>query len=155
MFAGESLPLVNAVLNLTCAVLLVIGFVAVRRRRLRIHITAMLSAFVVSLVFLTSYLYYHLAIRHGQPTHFTGEGALRPIYFAILGTHTALAPVMAICAVITVFFGMSGRLGRHVRIARWTLPIWFYVSVTGVVVYWMLYQLYPALPEVVQSTVHP
>jgi len=148
-------PAVNAALNAASAILLVVGFVAVRRRRLRLHITCMLSAFIVSLLFLTSYLYYHLVIRHGEPTRFTGSGMVRPLYFTILSTHTILATVVGPLAAFTVFLGLSGRLGRHVRVARWTLPIWLYVSVTGVVVYWMLYQLYPPTAGVVQSAVSP
>jgi len=136
------LPTVNAVLNATAAFLLAIGFVAVRRRWLTFHKVCMLTALVVSTLFMTSYLYYHLVVRHGQPKYFPGEGWVRPVYFAILLSHTVLAAVVVPLALITTFLGLSGRWRSHVRIARWTLPLWLYDSITGVVVYWMLYQLY-------------
>jgi putative membrane protein len=92
---------------------------------------------------LASYLYYH-AIVGGKPTGFTGEGWVRPVYFGILISHTILAAVVAPLALFTTYQGLRNNLARHVRIARWTLPLWLYVSITGVVVYWMLYHLYPA-----------
>jgi uncharacterized membrane protein YozB (DUF420 family) len=144
MIGPEDLPSVNAALNGTSAILLVIGYAAIRRRKITVHKTCMLSALAVSTVFLVSYLYYHFVVRGGRPTAFTGEGGVRLIYFTILGSHTVLAAVTAPLAIITAYFGLRDRIDRHRRIARWTLPIWLYVSVTGVVVYWMLYHLYPS-----------
>lgn len=144
MIGPEDLPSVNATLNGTSAILLVAGYVAVRMRRILIHKTCMLSALAVSTVFLASYLYYHFVVRGGKPTAFTGEGGARVVYFAVLGSHTLLAAVTAPLAVITAYLGLRDRLVRHRRIAHWTLPIWLYVSITGVVVYWMLYHLYPS-----------
>jgi uncharacterized membrane protein YozB (DUF420 family) len=103
----------------------------------------MLSALAVSAVFLTCYLYYHFVVLDGKPTRFTGEGWVRPLYFGVLLSHTLLAAAVAPLAVITTVLGLRDRLQRHVRLARWTLPLWLYVSVTGVVVYFMLYHLYP------------
>jgi protein SCO1/2/putative membrane protein len=138
------LPAVNAVLNGTCAVLLVAGFLAIRRRRVTLHVVCMLIALGVSAVFLASYLYYHFVVLDGRPTGFRGEGFIRPVYFTILLSHTVLAAVVTPLALVTVYLGLRGRLTRHTRLARWTLPLWLYVSVTGVVVYLMLYHLYPS-----------
>jgi protein SCO1/2/putative membrane protein len=135
------LPGLNASLNVTCAVLLVLVFLAIRRRRENLHKACMLSALAVSLVFLASYLFYHLVL-HGRATAFQGEGWIRPVYFTVLLTHTVLAAVVAPLALFTAWQGIRERRPRHVRIARWTLPLWLYVSITGVVVYWMLYHLY-------------
>jgi uncharacterized membrane protein YozB (DUF420 family) len=146
MIGGDDLPAVNATLNATSAALLVAGYAAVRLRRYRLHIGCMVAALAVSAAFLASYLYYHFAVRHGQPTHFTGQGGVRLVYFLVLGTHTLLAVAVAPLAVYTAYQGLTRRYKRHVRVARWALPIWLYVSVTGVVVYWMLYQLYPPAP---------
>jgi putative membrane protein len=143
MIGAEDLPSVNAALNGTSALLLMAGYAAVRQHRIGIHKTCMLTALAVSTVFLASYLYYHIIVRHGQPTRFTGEGGVRLIYFAILGSHTILAAVTAPLAVFTAYLGLRNRIDKHRRIVRWTLPIWLYVSLTGVVVYWMLYHLYP------------
>ncbi len=144
MIGAHDLPAVNAFLNGLSAVLLVAGYRAVRRRRVALHQTCMLTALAVSVLFLVSYLYYHFQVKGGRPTPFSGEGWIRPVYFTILLTHTVLAAVAAPLALVTAYLGLRGRLKRHVRIARWTLPIWLYVSVTGVVVYWMLYRLYPS-----------
>jgi protein SCO1/2/putative membrane protein len=141
---GEDLPSVNAALNATGALLLMLGFAAIRRRRIRLHACCMVTALAVSMLFLASYLYYHFVVKNGRPTPFTGEGWVRPVYFTILVSHTLLAVAVAPLALVTVTLGLRGRIQRHVRIARWTLPLWLYVSVTGVVVYWMLYRLYPA-----------
>ncbi len=145
MIGPHDLPTVNAVLNGTSAVLLVCGYLAIRRRRVGIHQTLMLSALGVSIAFLTSYLYYHFGVKHGEATPFPRDapGGVRGLYYLILGTHSVLAAVAAPLAVATAYLGLRNRLARHVRIAYWTLPIWLYVSVTGVVVYWMLYRLYP------------
>jgi putative membrane protein len=144
MIGPEDLPSVNALLNGTSAVLLTMGYAAIRRGLVRFHQSCMLTALGVSAVFLVSYLYYHFVVKNGRPTPFTGQGWVRRVYFAILLSHTVLAALTAPLALATAYLGVSGRLVRHVRLARWTLPIWLYVSVTGVVVYWMLYWLYPS-----------
>lgn len=136
MIPLSALPALNAVLNATSAVLLAAGFLAIRRRRVRLHRACMVSAFATSVVFLASYLTYHLQV---GTTRFPGHGWTRPVYFAILGTHTVLAAAIPPLAITTLVLALRGRFGRHVRLARWTLPTWFYVSVTGVVIYVMLY----------------
>ena len=138
------LPALNAVLNGICALLLALGFVAIRRRWVRTHKALMLSALAVSATFLACYLYYHLAVLEGEPTRFSGDGMVRPFYFAVLLSHTVLAAVVAPLAVLVASLGLGGRLARHVWLARLTLPLWLYVSLTGVLVYWMLYHLYPS-----------
>ena len=136
------LPGVNAALNSLCTILLLLGYAAIRRRRERLHKTCMLTALAVSAVFLTSYLYHHLVVMGGQATRFTGQGLVRPLYFGILLSHTVLAVVAAPLALLTAYQGLRDHRPRHIRLARWTLPIWLYVSVTGVAVYLMLYQLF-------------
>lgn len=143
MIDGHDLPAVNAVLNSTCTVLLLAGYVAIRRRLVQVHQVCMIAALVVSALFLGSYLYYHFAVKAGRPTPFTGPTDVRTVYLTILLSHTILAIVAAPMALVSAYLGWTNRLQRHVRLARWTLPIWLYVSVTGVVVYWMLYRLYP------------
>jgi uncharacterized membrane protein YozB (DUF420 family) len=132
------LPAVNAALNATAATLLVIGYVLIRRGRWRQHRRAMIGAFTASTVFLISYVVYHANVG-SRP--FPGHGAARAIYFAILLTHVVLAIVIVPLALITLSRGLRERFDRHVPIARWTLPLWLYVSVTGVIVYVMLYQI--------------
>jgi uncharacterized membrane protein YozB (DUF420 family) len=144
MIGPEDLPSVNAVLNGSSALFLTIGYLAIRSKRIRLHETCMLTALGISLVFLASYLYYHLVVRSGEPTSFVGQGLARPVYFTILLSHTVLAALTAPLALVTAYLGLSGRFTRHKAIARWTLPIWLYVSITGVIVYVMLYHLYPA-----------
>ena len=139
----NDLPSVNAALNATCAVLLVLAYAAIRARRVGLHQALMLTAFVVSVVFLASYLYYHFVVKDGRPTRFTTEGWPRTVYLAVLLSHTVLAVVVAVLAPVTLVLGFNAYNNRHKRIARWTLPIWLYVSVTGVVVYVMLYRMYP------------
>ncbi len=131
------LPRLNACLNAISTALLLIGWAAVRRRRLVLHKTCMLSAFAVSIAFLASYLLHHARVGH---VVFQGEGAVRILYFLVLGTHTPLAAAVPVLAGITLWRALKGDLERHKRIARWTLPIWLYVSVTGVVVYVLLYR---------------
>ena len=143
MIGPEDLPTVNATLNAISAVLLIVGHAAIRRGRIVVHKTLMLTALAVSTVFLATYLYYHLVVRHGQPTQFTGEGAARPLYYSILWSHMVLAAATAPLAIFTAYLGLRDRIDKHRRIARWTYPIWLYVSITGVVVYLMLYHLYP------------
>jgi uncharacterized membrane protein YozB (DUF420 family) len=132
-----SLPLVNAVLNAVAAALLVCGYALIRRKRIHAHRLVMISAFVVSSVFLASYLTYHYA---AGVVRFQKTGAIRVIYLSILATHTVLAAAVPVLAIVTLSRGLRARYDRHRRIARWTLPIWLYVSVTGVVVYMMLYR---------------
>lgn len=132
------LPSINAVLNATAAVLLVWGYSLIRRKRIQTHRKVMLSAFAVSCTFLVCYLIYHY--RAGV-VYFPGKGFVRTLYLSILGTHTVLAAAVPVLAIITLQRGLSARFDRHRVIARWTLPIWLYVSVTGVVVYLMLYHL--------------
>ncbi|MCE2558346.1 MAG: DUF420 domain-containing protein [Acidobacteria bacterium] len=132
------LPTLNAILNATAATLLVIGYVLIRRGNRERHKQVMLSALGCSTAFLISYLYYHYQV---GSVHFEGEGTVRTVYLGILLTHTVLAAAVPPLAIITVVLGLRGRYDRHRKIARFTLPIWLYVSVTGVVVYWMLYRM--------------
>ena len=138
MISVRDLPAVNAILNATAAVLLVCGFILIRRRRKQAHKRVMLAAFVTSCAFLACYLVYHW---HVGSVRFPHSGALRTLYLSILGTHTVLAATVPVLAIITLSRGLSARFDKHRAIARWTLPIWLYVSVTGVVVYLMLYKL--------------
>lgn len=141
MISISDLPAVNATLNGVSALLLVAGFVAIRGRRIVLHRTLMLSAIGTSTLFLASYLYYHA---HAGTTRFTATGWVRPIYFVILLTHTVLAIAIVPLVVVTVYRALRGDFLRHRRIARVTLPVWLYVSVTGIAVYLMLYQFFPA-----------
>ncbi|HKV07103.1 MAG TPA: DUF420 domain-containing protein [Thermoanaerobaculia bacterium] len=138
MLDVKDLPAVNASLNALAAVLLVIGYVLVRQRKLIAHRNVMIAALVCSILFLTSYLIYHAQV---GSVKFQGQGPVRTVYFTILLTHTVLAALVPFLAGITVWRAYRKQYNRHARIARWTLPIWLYVSVTGVVVYWMLYQM--------------
>jgi uncharacterized membrane protein YozB (DUF420 family) len=149
MIDPNDLPTVNAILNSTSALLLLLGYLAIRTRRITLHKGCMLTALAVSAIFLASYLYYHFVVRHGQPTYFVNRAPQAPawvgrLYAVILLTHTVLAVLAAPLALYAAYQGLRNRLARHVKVARWTLPIWLYVSITGVVVYWMLYRLYPA-----------
>jgi len=132
------LPTINATLNGTAAVLLVWGYMLIRRKRVQTHRKVMITAFVVSCLFLVCYLIYHFQV---GSVRFPHTGMLRTVYLSILGTHTVLAAAVPVLAIITLRRGLAGRYDRHRAIARWTLPIWLYVSVTGVVVYLMLYHL--------------
>jgi uncharacterized membrane protein YozB (DUF420 family) len=134
----HDLPAVNAILNGTAAVLLVWGLTLIRRGRKRAHRRVMLSAFAVSVLFLVSYLVYHAQV---GSVRFQGTGAIRTVYFTILLTHTVLAAAVPPLAAVTLSRALRGRFDRHRAIARWTLPVWLYVSVTGVAVYWMLYRM--------------
>lgn len=131
-----NLPALNAVLNGTSAVLLAAGWVLIRRGRKRAHKRTMIAAFAVSCAFLVSYLVYHYT---AGVTHFQGAGAIRAVYLSVLASHTILAAAVPFLAVATLWRGLKSRFDAHRRIARWALPIWLYVSVTGVAVYWMLY----------------
>jgi uncharacterized membrane protein YozB (DUF420 family) len=134
------LPAVNATLNALSACLLIGGYACIRRGRRAAHQRCMLSAFLVSILFLAGYL----TLRYfAGMTRFTGQGWIRPVYFSILLSHTALAAGIVPLALVTVTRALREEQVRHVRIARWTLPLWLYVSITGVVIFWLLYHLYP------------
>jgi putative membrane protein len=137
----SALPALNAALNSLSAVLLLAGYALIRAGRRRAHQACMLGAFSVSVLFLISYVTYHA---QAGSVRFTGTGVVRPLYFAILITHIVLAAAIVPMALVTLARAARGRFALHARLARWTLPIWLYVSVTGVVVYAMLYHLYPA-----------
>jgi putative membrane protein len=134
----HALPALNATLNATAAVLLVCGYVLIRNRKINAHRRVMITAFTVSICFLVSYLVYHAQV---GSVRFQKTGAIRIVYFTILFTHTVLAGAVPILAVITLWRAFGANLVCHKQTARWTLPIWLYVSVTGVVVYWMLYRM--------------
>ena len=138
MLEVTQLPAVNATLNSIAATLLAAGYVCIRRGRVDLHRRCMLAAFVTSALFLVSYLVYH-AQAGSRP--FTGEGAVRAAYFTILVSHIVLAAAILPLAIVTLRRGLRRDDARHAALARWTLPIWLYVSVTGVAVYWMLYHL--------------
>jgi uncharacterized membrane protein YozB (DUF420 family) len=139
-FRWSDLATVNACLNATSALFLLLGHRAIRRMEIDLHRRLMIAAAVTSAVFLVSYLTYHAT---AGSVRFAGHGAVRPLYFAILISHTSLAAAVLPMALRTLYLGLKRRDDRHRRIARWTYPIWLYVSVTGVVVYVMLYWLYP------------
>ncbi|MCX7701867.1 MAG: DUF420 domain-containing protein [Gemmataceae bacterium] len=139
--SGYDLPTVNAVLNATSTVLIIGGYLAVRARRIRLHQGLMLTALATSALFLTSYLVYHFVVRSGEATRYEGE--FRSVYLALLLSHTVLAAVAAPMVLATVFLALRGRIDSHRRFAKVTLPIWLYVSVTGVVIYFILKDLYP------------
>jgi uncharacterized membrane protein YozB (DUF420 family) len=138
------LPHLNATLNASSFLLLSSGYYFIRRKNVRAHRNCQLAALTASVLFLISYIVYHA---HHGTTRFAGQGIARPIYFTILTTHTFLAVVIVPFVIITVRRAKRRDFQRHKAIARWTLPMWLYVSVTGVVVYLMLYQLYPAPPN--------
>jgi uncharacterized membrane protein YozB (DUF420 family) len=133
----NDLPAVNATLNAVSFVLLLTGYVLIRRRRVDLHRRVMISAFVTSTLFFICYLVYHAQV---GSVRFTRQGFVRPLYFTILITHVTLAALVPPLAIITLSRGLAARYARHRVIARWTLPIWLYVSVTGVLVYVLLYQ---------------
>ena len=138
MLSVTDLPPLNALLNLTSGILVVCGVYFIRRRRIQAHKACMIAAFGVSALFLTSYLVYHYNV---GSVRFEREGWIRTMYLSILISHTVLAAVIVPMVLRTVYLAWRSRFDQHVRIARWTFPIWIYVSVTGVVVYLMLYQL--------------
>jgi putative membrane protein len=143
----NDLPHLNATLNAVSGALISAGYLAIRARRVTLHKTLMLSACVCAVLFLTSYITYHYhrtRISGLGPTRFQGQGVVRPIYFTVLISHTILAAATLPLVAITVVRALRGRLDKHKRIARWTLPIWLYVSVTGVLVYFMLYHWFAA-----------
>lgn len=134
------LPHLNAVLNSTSAVLLIAGYSFIRKGRIAAHRNCQILALITSSLFLISYLTFHYF--HGS-TRFPGQGIVRPVYFIILISHTILAVVIVPLILVTLYRAVRMDFARHRRIARWTLPLWLYVSVTGVIVYLMLYQIYP------------
>ena len=140
-------PHINASLNALSSVFLITGFIFILRRRIAAHRACMIAASLVSALFLVGYLTHH-AIRTYYfglgPTKFTGDGIVRPIYFTILTSHTILATLVGPFVIITLRRGLKGWYDKHKRIARLVFPVWLYVSITGVIVYLMLYQLYPA-----------
>lgn len=143
MSLASFLPALNASLNALSGVFLLTGYLLIRRKKIVMHRRFMLAACAASLLFLVFYVLNHY-LRHGLVTRFTGTGIIRPIYFAILISHTILAIVILPLACVTVFNGLKMRVAVHRRIARWTFPIWMYVSVTGVVVYFFLYRWFPS-----------
>jgi len=134
------LPALNATLNAASAVLLVAGFTCIRAGKIAAHTACMLAACLVSALFLTSYLIYHA---HVGSVRFGGTGWIRPVYFTVLISHTALAIAIVPLILRTLWLAGRRRFAEHKALARWTLPLWLYVSVTGVLVYWMLYHLRP------------
>lgn len=135
------MPALNATLNGLAGVLLVLGYINIRRHRIETHKRFMLAACATSALFLVSYLTYHA---FAGTTRFAGQGWRRPVYFTILISHTILAALIVPLAIVTVWNGLKMRVARHRAIAKWTFPIWTYVSVTGVLVYFFLYQWFPS-----------
>jgi uncharacterized membrane protein YozB (DUF420 family) len=138
-----NLPFINALLNGAAAILLVCGWFAVRAKKIPLHRALMGTAFATSALFLIGYLLHHY--QAGGHVAFTGVGPVRRFYFAILITHTPLAVIVPVAAIRAIWLARAGRIEEHRRLARWTLPVWLYVSVTGVLVYLLLYQVAPAL----------
>ncbi len=142
-------PEFNTTLNGLGGVLVLIGYLAIKGRWVALHKMCMMSGLLVFTLFLASYLYFHFAVKQGIATEFTAKNPSAPravayLYYALLTSHTILAIIVTPMALVTAYRGLRDRLKAHVRLARWTLPIWLYVSITGVVVYWMLYRLYPS-----------
>jgi uncharacterized membrane protein YozB (DUF420 family) len=134
-----SIPPLNAVLNGSAAVLLLLGFYFITHRKILAHKICMVSAFLCSAAFLSLYLYFHY---HAGVIRFSGQGWIRPVYFTILISHTILATVSLPLILITLTLALRDNFAKHHRIARWTFPIWLYVSLTGVIVYWLLFIAY-------------
>ena len=135
----EVLPSLNAFFNALSAVFLVAGFYNIKRRKVNLHKKFMILAFISSSLFLLGYLVYHYSV---GTTHFTAGGVVRYIYFLILGSHTLIAVFVLPMAIVTLVLGLKGRFDRHPKVARWTFPLWLYVSVTGVLIYFMLYHFF-------------
>lgn len=138
--SASDLPTVNAMLNSLATVFLITGFVFIRKKKIPQHRAMMIAAFVTSGLFLISYVSYHLS--EHLITRFQGEGFARTVYFTILISHSILAVAVPPMAFVTLFRGLKMKVEKHRKLARWTLPIWLYVSVTGVAVYFMLYHIY-------------
>jgi putative membrane protein len=148
----SSLPALNASLNAACTVLLLLGYSFIRRGKVLAHRACMVSAFVCSAVFLGCYVYFHL---HAGIIHFGGRGWIRPAYFTLLVSHTVLAIVIVPLILITLTRALREQFDRHRAIARWTLPLWLYVSITGVIIYWLLYRAYTPIGTAGVSAVRP
>jgi putative membrane protein len=142
MMTLQDFPALNASLNGTATVLLTAGFILIKRRHVAAHRAAMLTAFMVSMVFLACYVAYHL--QTGARTPFGGTGPIRAVYFAMLISHILLAVAIVPLILVTLTLALRGRFDRHRRWARWTFPLWYYVSVTGVLIYFCLYHWWPA-----------
>ena len=140
MLPLSDFPTLDASLNAASAVLLTLGYCFIRNKRILAHKICMLSAFGTSSLFLACYLWYHA---HHGVTRFMGQGLVRPFYFTLLGSHTILAALIVPLILTTLYRAWKKRFDLHKRIARWTFPAWLYVSVTGVMVYWLLYKIYP------------
>lgn len=135
------LPIVDAILNGTCAILLLLARAQIKKQHIQTHKRLMIAAFTTSMIFLTCYLIYHANV---GSIHFNGTGWTRPAYFALLISHTILAAAVPILAIMTLRLGLKARYVQHKKIAVWTFPIWLYVSATGVIIYVLLYQVFPA-----------
>lgn len=158
--AVEYLPAVNATLNAVAAVLLVVGWVLIKQGRVQAHKWTMISAFGVSVIFLACYLTYHYALEARYKmagVAFQGPANVRTAYLAMLASHVILAATVPFFAAGTIYLGLRDYRARHRRLARWTLPIWLYVSVTGVLIYLMLYHIYPSAPtqRTIEEPVEP
>ena len=136
----HDLPAINATLNGTCAVLLLLARNRIKHKQIKQHRALMIAAFTTSIVFLICYLVYHA---QAGVLHFSGQGWIRPVYFTLLTTHTILAAAVPVLATMTLIRGLKMRYQKHVRIAKWTYPVWLYVSATGVIIYFLLYQIFP------------
>jgi uncharacterized membrane protein YozB (DUF420 family) len=141
MLTVEQLPALNATLNALAALMLIVGWILIKQGRIIAHRNTMLAAFGVSVLFLISYLVYHFNV---GSVKFAGPAGVRVIYLLILLSHIVLAAAVPVLAIITIYLGLKDRRTKHRQFARWTYPIWLYVSVTGVIIYVMLYHLYPA-----------
>ena len=140
------LPAVNAVLNGLSTIFLVAGYVLIKQKRQNAHRACMVAAFSTSILFLIGYITYHSYVAyvlHRGPTRFVDPAWFRPIYLTILISHTFLATIIVPMVLITLAYGLKGRFDKHRRIARWTWPLWLYVSITGVIIYLLLYQIFP------------
>ena len=134
------LPPLQAILNTIATILMITGYYFIRHKKEAAHRICMLGTLIVSVLFFTSYSFYHLNIGY---VPFTGQGVIRPIYFTILSTHVLLAVLTLPLVIMTVTFILNGQRDKHRWIVRWTLPIWLYVSITGVIIYFMAFQIYP------------
>lgn len=137
------LPALNAILNATSGILIIIGYVMIRRKKVAAHRACMIGAVSASILFLISYLIYHFNV---GATRFAGTGWSRPFYFTVLISHTILAVMLVPFVVVTLRRALKGDFARHRKVARWTFPMWVYVSITGVIVYFMLYHWFPSRP---------
>lgn len=144
---ATDLPLINACLNGLSTVLLTLGFIFIKRGNKAAHQRCMMAAFVSSCVFLVGYVFHKVYVVKGVNTPFAGPEALKPWYLLMLATHVILAMLIVPLALTTITLGLKGKFEAHKKVARWTWPLWMYVSVTGVVIYLLLYQIYPHPPK--------